>query len=113
VWDATTGEPITPPLHHGSWLTHAAFSPDGRWVVTASDDNTARVWALDPERRPLRELHLLARLLSAQALYRKGGAVPVTAAEFRQSWRQLRRDYPHDPAGYALPQGIRHQGQRN
>ncbi len=29
-------------------MCHAAFSPDGRRVVTASHDNTARVWDAAP-----------------------------------------------------------------
>ena len=29
---------------HTSSVMNAAFSPDGKWVVTASKDNTARVW---------------------------------------------------------------------
>jgi WD40 repeat protein len=44
VWDAETGEPVTPPLPHADQVNHAAFSPDGHRVITASDDGTARVW---------------------------------------------------------------------
>ncbi|MGQ0628392.1 MAG: protein kinase domain-containing protein, partial [Phycisphaerales bacterium] len=29
---------------HTQWVNSAAFSPDGRRIVTASNDNTARVW---------------------------------------------------------------------
>ena len=29
---------------HGDWVNRAAFSPDGSRIVTASFDNTARVW---------------------------------------------------------------------
>ncbi len=29
---------------HTGWVTSASFSPDGARIVTASDDNTARVW---------------------------------------------------------------------
>jgi WD40 repeat protein/serine/threonine protein kinase len=44
VWDASTGEAVTPPLRHGHIVLKAAFSPDGHRVVTASHDATARVW---------------------------------------------------------------------
>jgi WD40 repeat protein/predicted Ser/Thr protein kinase len=44
VRDARTGEPLSPPLQHGSAVLHAAFNPKGDWLVTGSDDNTARIW---------------------------------------------------------------------
>ena len=67
VWDAYSGLPVTGPLQHGtnvepqrSWtwqlplvealrkygtnVISAQFSPDGRRIVTASNDHTARVW---------------------------------------------------------------------
>jgi WD40 repeat protein len=35
---------LIPPITHKGTIEHAAFSPDGSMIVTASDDNTARVW---------------------------------------------------------------------
>jgi WD40 repeat protein len=43
VWEAATGEEVARMTHDG-WVEGVAFSPDGRWVVSASRDNTARVW---------------------------------------------------------------------
>ncbi len=44
VWDARTGQPLSPALLHDSAVTCAAFSPDGKRVSTGSLDGTARVW---------------------------------------------------------------------
>ena len=35
VWSAVTGQPLTPPLRHPEEVSHAEFSPDGHWLVTA------------------------------------------------------------------------------
>jgi WD40 repeat protein len=44
VWDADTGQALTPPLRHENLVLQASFSADGRRVVTASLDSTPRVW---------------------------------------------------------------------
>jgi WD40 repeat protein len=44
VWDAVSGQPLTEPLKHSNLITSVQFSPDGRWIATASTDHTARVW---------------------------------------------------------------------
>jgi WD40 repeat protein len=44
VYDLTQGRPAGPPLQHGKSVILAAFSPDGRRVVTTARDWTARVW---------------------------------------------------------------------
>jgi WD40 repeat protein/serine/threonine protein kinase/tetratricopeptide (TPR) repeat protein len=57
VWDADTGEPISPPLRHEKSVRYAEFSSDSRLVATASEDHTARVWDAatgEPVSPPLR-----------------------------------------------------------
>ena len=43
LWDAATGKSIGGPMKHDDDVVSARFSPNDRWVVTASWD-TARVW---------------------------------------------------------------------
>src|ERR1700751_1262063 len=42
--DAATGKQIGEPMRHNDLVTSAKFSPDGQRVLTASTDNTARLW---------------------------------------------------------------------
>ncbi|MGD8939997.1 MAG: beta-propeller fold lactonase family protein [Gammaproteobacteria bacterium] len=45
VWDAKTGDPITPLMHQGGrWVYFADFSADGRYVVSASENGTVMLW---------------------------------------------------------------------
>ena len=44
VWDAATGAAVATLAGHTSSVWAVAFSPDGKRILTGSDDNTARLW---------------------------------------------------------------------
>jgi toxoflavin biosynthesis protein ToxC len=45
LWDARRREALA-RCHHDHLVNHCAFSADGRWLVSASSDYSARVWSL-------------------------------------------------------------------
>jgi WD40 repeat protein len=52
LWDVETGKEIRRFVGHTSWINCAVFSPDGRFILTASglsgdEDNTARLWNVE------------------------------------------------------------------
>ena len=48
LWDATTGKPVGQPLAHKGRVSAVAFSPNGKSVLTGSDDNTVQPGTLPP-----------------------------------------------------------------
>lgn len=44
VWQATTGEPATPPLKHPALVTRITFDTDGGRLATVAADGSVRVW---------------------------------------------------------------------
>ncbi|KIM28375.1 hypothetical protein M408DRAFT_23765, partial [Serendipita vermifera MAFF 305830] len=45
VWDAETGQAVGAPFQgHSDPVTSVAFSPDGKRIVSGSDDNTVQTW---------------------------------------------------------------------
>ncbi|MEA2205462.1 MAG: hypothetical protein QOE77_2238 [Blastocatellia bacterium] len=47
IWDAHNGVTLTPQSYaHYARISYAAFSPDGKSIVTTSVDKTAKVWNL-------------------------------------------------------------------
>jgi len=44
MWEITTGKPVSQSMKHEQAVKSAEFSPDGKCIVTASDDRTACIW---------------------------------------------------------------------
>jgi WD40 repeat protein/tetratricopeptide (TPR) repeat protein len=63
--------PLGRALPHGNWVNHAEFSPDGRYVVTASRDQTACVWDADTGRQLTPRLRHLGSV--THAAFTRGG----------------------------------------
>jgi WD40 repeat protein/Flp pilus assembly protein TadD len=94
VWDAATGDPVSPPLLHPAVVQSVAFSPDGGLLLTASD-RAARAWPLAADGRSPDDLLRLAQLLSCARPHPKGGhAVPLRLEELRAAWEELRGKFP-------------------
>ena len=73
------------------YLVHsAAFSPDGKRVVTASFDKTARVWPLDPIEGNAGILPLWVEAYTGTELLPGGAVQGLTAEEWKTRCRQLK-----------------------
>ncbi|CAK9009816.1 Uncharacterized WD repeat-containing protein alr3466, partial [Durusdinium trenchii] len=52
LWDTGTGELLSSVDGHTDTVISATFSPDGRWLLTTSYDETARLWDVVDPRQP-------------------------------------------------------------
>ena len=74
VWDAATGLPSATLHWHRDAVISLAFSPDGRWLATGSNDHSVSLWNVD------RGLWDAVMGVHEHSLY--GHRAPVTAVAF-------------------------------
>jgi len=79
-------------MKHRRSVTYVEYSRDGRFVATASRDNTARVWTLEPEMPSTPPLQLNASVISARfssdgrRLLTAGGEIPPRTRGEARVW---------------------------
>jgi hypothetical protein len=105
VWDAATGQPLTPPLLVDQQLTgdndeapRRWFAPDGGRVLLVRTDpscgaafpHTIEVRELVGDPRPVDELRAEAEVLSGRQISPAGHVLPLEEGRFREGWQRLR-----------------------
>jgi WD40 repeat protein/tetratricopeptide (TPR) repeat protein len=96
VWEVASGAPVTPFLKvpRVTQAPQTIFAPDGRLLTFQG--GRMRTWELLPERRPVDDLVLLARLLSGHHIDSSGALSPVGVKASAEAWQKLRARYPSD-----------------
>jgi WD40 repeat protein len=94
VWSAQTGEPLTPALRHFATVTNTAFLGNGTHVLTETREGSC-IWKIEPDKRPVEDLFVLANLLCASPLNEDQDQVSDQSSVGAQTtWRRLRSIYP-------------------
>src|SRR5262249_46036176 len=94
VWDARSGQSITPPLRHGANILDAAFDASGRAIITGCEDGRVRVWDLPAAMQPVADLEKLAQVLAGHRLDASVGVVPLDRETLSHHWQALQTKRP-------------------
>jgi WD40 repeat protein len=100
LWEIASGKPVGPALEHPKAVTNiglmqqvfggesVGFSPDGKWILTASIDNTARIWKLPAPWDGAPERIALTVIVQTGMEVDESGTIRLLDAE---TWRQRRQ----------------------
>ncbi len=104
VWDAATGQPLSPAFRSRRWSPNFAtsvptgpliFSRNGERMVLMTDENTVEVCDLSADRRDVAALLELTQVLGSRVV--NGSSIqPLKAEEFQAGWRTITHLYGAD-----------------
>jgi WD40 repeat protein/serine/threonine protein kinase len=96
VWDATTGELVSPILRPNVTYPFAndiQFSSDGRHIATVGSP-FARFWDLTHEAYTLEQWQSICDAFSGQRLTARGELEPLSVSAFSNAWHSARAQFP-------------------
>ncbi|HYG35763.1 MAG TPA: hypothetical protein VEC99_13315, partial [Clostridia bacterium] len=96
VWNAETGDPLTPPLANLGPYDRVRFLEDGVHLLATGRSGQGLIWKLRVDSRPAEDLILLSQLLSGQLKPPSPVGPNNASPSLLQLWNQLRARYPSD-----------------
>jgi tetratricopeptide (TPR) repeat protein len=103
MWDASTGEPLAPPLKMDQPVYWCSLRPDGNQVATLSQSQSPVLWNLATGQRSAADWLALARLQSRFDVDETGTLEAMADEDVMQLWDELKQRFPQD-ANTPLPQ---------
>jgi WD40 repeat protein len=94
LWDLASGTLLAPPLPHRGAIRSVQFDPLGNLLLTAGDDDNARLWQLPTIDLAVPDLISLAQLLSGRTIDRRFNELSIDPAGLRQIFVTLSDAYP-------------------
>ena len=94
VWNVIDGAPVSPPLRHWAGVRTVEFDGQGRFVLTASEDGTARTWPLTSIDLASDQMVQVARALSGKRLDSHYKMIAMPADELQALYHQVRDQHP-------------------
>jgi WD40 repeat protein len=99
VWDALTGEPVTPPLKHDWPFRYVQFINDDQEVFTRRSikgGGQTMIWGLPIDKRSPEELAELVTVLSGYRAEKSGAITLQTPEELLNAWETFKPGHSSD-----------------
>lgn len=94
IWETEEFAAVTPPLLHSSKITRVQFFPNGKRILTTTDDGILSIWKLPEPSRLSREVSgRLVRFLSRRQYDERGALKNLSNDDLEAEWNSLRRDH--------------------
>jgi WD40 repeat protein len=94
VWEASTGQAVTPILKHDGYIRHAILGQHNR-LITVSLPDHLRVWNLTATTLAADVVAEYAKLASGRRINKSGAVMPLEAASYLELCRSLQRRAPN------------------
>lgn len=91
LWSAENGDPISPAICLAEEGRDAALSADGQRLIIATGQS-AQIWNLPADRRPVEELARLSQVLSSQVIGAQGRLISLSGRQIQQVCQQLKAE---------------------